>query len=151
MKTAHAAAVMTWIYAAGFGGTAIPVAAYLKTRGHLPTFMGMFEMYGGPRLAHVQQRTFIALLAAFFGVTMLAALSAWWVWRGRKSGAVLNLSLLPIEAIFWLAFALPFPWLSGVARAVLLLASWRSLSDRGSERPLRRSPSPRRTPLSLGG
>jgi hypothetical protein len=133
MKTARAAAVVTWIYAAGFGGAAIPVAVYLKTRGHLPTFMGLFETYGGPLSARVEPLTFVALLAAFLGVTILAALSAWWLWRGRRSGAVLNLALLPIEAIFWLGFALPFPWLSGVARAALLVASWRSLGDRGSD------------------
>jgi hypothetical protein len=74
----------------------------------------------------------------------LAGWSAWWVWRDRKSGAVLNRSLLPIEAIFWLGFALPFPWLFGIARAVLLAASWRSLDGRGSGRP----PSRIRSPLS---
>jgi hypothetical protein len=107
MKTARAAAVLTWIYAAGFGLSAIPVAAYLVADGHLPTFMGLFEMYGGPWSARVEPRTFVALLAAFLGVTILAALSAWWLWLGRRSGAVLNLALLPIEAIFWFGFALP--------------------------------------------
>ena len=35
--------------------------------GHLPTFMGLFETYGGPWSAHVEPRTFVALLAAFLG------------------------------------------------------------------------------------
>ena len=59
-------------------------------------------------------------------MTILAAWSAWWLWRGRRSGAVVNLALLPIEAIFWLGFAVPIPWLFGIARAVLLAASWAS-------------------------
>jgi hypothetical protein len=142
MKTARAAAVLTWIYAAGFGLSAIPVAAYLVAEGHLPTFMGLFGMYGGPWSARVEPRTFVALLAAFLGVTILAALSAWWLWLGRRSGAVLNLALLPIEAIFWLGFALPFPWLCGIARAVLLVASWASLGDRNSGRSPMQTRSP---------
>jgi hypothetical protein len=33
---AHVYAVLTWIYAAGFGITAVPVALYLLWRGALP-------------------------------------------------------------------------------------------------------------------
>ena len=67
MKTARAAAVLTWIYAAAFGLPAIPISAYLVAQGHLPTFMGLFETYGGPWSARVEPRTFVALLAAFLG------------------------------------------------------------------------------------
>jgi hypothetical protein len=35
----------------------------------------------------------------------------------RNAGAVLNLGLLPVEAVFWIGFALPVPWLFGIARA----------------------------------
>jgi hypothetical protein len=37
MKPDRAAAVVTWAYTAGFGGTALPVSVYLLTRGELPT------------------------------------------------------------------------------------------------------------------
>jgi hypothetical protein len=30
MKPARAAAIVTWVYAAGFGGTALPVSVYLS-------------------------------------------------------------------------------------------------------------------------
>jgi hypothetical protein len=135
MKTARAAAVVTWSYAAGFGIPAIPVGVYLLNKGRLPTFMNLFEMYGGPWSSRVEPRTFLALLSAFSGVAALNAWSGWLLWRGRKSGAVLNLSLLPIEAVFWLGFALPIPWLVGGARIALIAASWSSLRDRGSELP----------------
>jgi hypothetical protein len=39
--------------------------------------------------------------------------------------------LLPVEAVFWYGFALPFPWLIGVLRAVLVALAWKSL---GAER-----------------
>lgn len=142
MKTARAAAVLTWIYAAAFGLPAIPISAYLVAKGQLPTFLGLFETYGGPWSARVEAGIFVVLLAAFLGVAILAAWSAWWLWRGRRSGAVLNLALLPIEAIFWLGFALPIPWLFGIARAVLLVASWASLGGRSSGRSPVQTPSP---------
>ena len=143
MKTARAAAVLTWIYAAAFGLPAIPISAYLVAQGTCP------RLWACSRRTAVRGRTrrtpnLLALLAAFLGVTILAAWSAWWLWRGRRSGAVVNLALLPIEAIFWLGFAVPIPWLFGIARAVLLAASWASLGDRSSDR----SPGQTRSPQS---
>jgi uncharacterized protein (DUF697 family) len=140
MKTVRAAAVVTGAYVVGFGLPAPFVAAYLLTEGQLPTFLGLFEMYGGPWSSRVDQRTFVGLLAAFFGVTAVTGWSAWLLWRGRKAGAVLNLSLLPIEAIFWLGFALPFPWLASVARAALVAASWSSLGTRSRQLLAAQSP-----------
>jgi hypothetical protein len=132
-RSARAAAVQTWIYAAGFGGSALPVSVYLLTKGRLPTFFKLFEMYGGPWYFRVQPRTFAALLAGFSGVSALTAWSGWLLWRGRKAGAVLNLSLLPIEAVFWRGFDLPIPWITGAARAALIAGSWYSLENRQSE------------------
>jgi hypothetical protein len=80
MKPARAAAVVTWVYAAGFGGTALPASVYLLR-------------------------------------------------------------------VFWLGFALPFPWLAGAARAVLLATVWKSLAEsHGSEA---RSEATRRPPLAV--
>jgi len=131
MRTAgagRAAAVLTWVYAAGFGIPAIPVSGYLLSHGSLPWFLDLFPMYGGPWSSRLSAGTFVALLAVFLVVTGLAAWSAWWLWQGRKVGALVNLALLPVEAIFWVGFALPFPWLVGAARAVLIAIAWRSLT-----------------------
>jgi len=135
MKAARAAAVLTWGYAAGFGLPAIPVSIYLLSQGRLPSFMGLFDMYGGPWSERFEPGTFTALLGAFFVLTGMAVWSAWWLWQGRKAGAVVNLALLPVEAIFWLGFALPFPWLVGAARAVLIVIAWRSFADGQSPPP----------------
>lgn len=69
----------------------------------------------------------MALLLAFLIVTVVAAWAAWLVWTGSKAGAVLALVLLPIEGVFWVGFALPIPWLIGVARAAFLALAWNSL------------------------
>ena len=130
MRKAQAAAVTTWAYAAGFGVPVIPVAVYLLTRGRLPTFLGLFPMYGGPWSSRLKPGSFVALLGTFLVLTGVAAWSARWVWRGRKAGAVVNLAVLPLEAIFWVGFALPLPWFAGLARVALLAAGWRSLGER---------------------
>lgn len=136
MKAARTAAVLTWVYAAGFGLPVIPVSVYLLSRGRLPTFFDLFPMYGGPWHSRLKDDKFVAMLAAFLGVTGVAAWSARSVWHGRKDGAVVNLALLPVEAIFWLGFALPLPWLNGIARAGLLAAAWKSLGEgQSSEAP----------------
>ena len=76
MNNAGIAAVLTWVYAAGFGLSAIPVAIDLLQHGRLPVFAGLFETYGGPWSARLQQRIFILLLMAFLIVTLVAAWAA---------------------------------------------------------------------------
>ena len=127
MNNARIAAVLTWVYSAGFGLSTVPVAIYLLRRGRLPVFAGLFETYGGPWSARLQQRTFIVLLMAFLIVTLVAAWAAWLLWNGSKAGAVLALVLLPIEAVFWVGFALPIPWLIGVARVAYTALAWKGL------------------------
>jgi hypothetical protein len=60
-------------------------------------------------------------------VTLVASWAAWLVWDGSQAGALLSLVLFPVEAVFWLGFALPVAWIFGVVRAGLLLIAWKSL------------------------
>jgi hypothetical protein len=132
VNSARAAAILTWIYAAGFGLATVPISIYLLRNGRLPTFLGLFEMYGGPWSASVSDNTLVALLLVFLGLTLVATWSAWLLWQGRRIGAVLNLAVLAVEAVLWIGFALPLPWLTGVARVVLVAVAWKSLSGSGS-------------------
>jgi hypothetical protein len=127
MIEARIAAVVMWLYAAGFGLSTIPVALYLARRGTLPSFFGLFDMYGGPWSARFGHRTFIGLLTAFLVVALAVAWAAWLLWKGSRVGGVLALALLPVEAVFWIGFALPIPWVLGVARVILVVLAWRSL------------------------
>jgi hypothetical protein len=82
-----AAVLLTWVYAAGFGISTIPVAVYLAQRGTLPTFFGLFEMYGGPWSSRFSHRTFVWLLIAFLIVAVAVAGRRGSCGRGRESGA----------------------------------------------------------------
>ena len=84
-------------------------------------------MYGGPWPARLSDTTLVSLLLGFLAVTLVAAWSAWLLWGRRKIGAVLNLALLPVEAVFWIGFALPLPWLIGIARVAMVAGAWRQL------------------------
>ena len=128
MKRLRAASVLTWIYAAGYGIPAIPVALYLIRNSKLPSLFGLFEVYGGPWSAEVEPATFARLLVAFFGLTGFTAWAAWKVWKRSRAGAVLLLVLLVVNAVFWVGFALPFPWLIAAAVGVLIAIGWKDLS-----------------------
>lgn len=123
---------MTWAYAAMFGVPAVPVAIFLAEKSRLPSLWGLFDMYAGPWSARFLNDRVIALLLAYAGVVLAAVVSGWLLWRMRRAGAVLNLGLLPVEAVFWIGFALPVPWLFGIARVALVALAWPELS--GSRR-----------------
>jgi hypothetical protein len=132
MNRSRTAAVVTWAYVAGFGVPAVPVAIFLAGKGRLPTLWGLFDMYAGPWSSRFADDRVIALLLVYSGQGMAAALSGWLLWKRRQAGAVLNLGLLPVEAVFWIGFALPIPWLFGIARVALVPLAWPELT--GSRR-----------------
>jgi hypothetical protein len=122
MRYARVPAVLTWVYSACFRIPAVPIAVYLKQHGELPWFGDLFPMYGGPWSDRVSINTFIVLLMAFLLVVVAAAWASWFLWRGSMRGAVVGLVLIPVEVVFWVGFALPFPFLIGLARVALNVA-----------------------------
>ncbi|WP_433013925.1 hypothetical protein [Kribbella sp. CA-294648] len=135
MNRSRSVAVVTWVYAAMFGVPAVPVVIFLAEKGRLPSLWGLFDMYAGPWSSRLSDGRVIALLLTYAGLVLVVVWSGWLLWRGRKAGAVLNLGLLPLEAVFWIGFALPVPWLFGIARIALVS---RSVVQR---RPSSKSPS----------
>ncbi|HVF99304.1 MAG TPA: hypothetical protein VND68_05665 [Chloroflexia bacterium] len=120
------AATLLWIDAVGFGLPCImAIRHFLSGRGILyimgfPTYgKGPFERYG--------LQTTVPLLVGFLSVCTLEGLAGWLVWRGRKSGAILSLVLLPAGAVYWWGFALPIPPIFAIARTPLILLSWSRL------------------------
>ena len=136
MRTARAAAVVTWVYAAGFGLPVIPVSIFYLRNDRLPNFFGLFDMYGGPWSSwfELDPEELVRLLLTFLALMLVVSVTSWLVWQGSREGALLSLLLLPVEAAFWSGFALPIPWLVGLIRVVLLVFAWRHLawSTRGA-------------------
>ena len=128
MNRSRTAALVTWAYAAMFGVPAVPVAIFLAEKGRLPSLWGLFDMYAGPWSSRFADDRVIALLLVYSGLVLAAVLSGWLLWEMRKAGAVLNIGLLPVEAVFWVGFALPVPWLFGIARVALVSLAWPELS-----------------------
>ena len=128
MHRSQMAAALTWAYAAMFGVPAVPVAIFLAEEGRLPSLWGLFDMYAGPWSARYADDRVIVLLLVYSGLVLAVASSGRLLWARRKAGAVLNLGLLPVEAVFWVGFALPVPWLFGIARVALVSLSWPGLN-----------------------
>ena len=123
-RAARAYAILTWVYAAGFGGPAVPVSVYLWRRGSLPWLGDLFPMYAGPWSGRLRDGQFIALLLGYL------ALLPSWPGPPAGSGGARAAALwsawccCPVEAVFWVGFALPIPWFLGAARVALLAAAW---------------------------
>lgn len=126
-RYATRAGVVTLVYAAAFGLPAPWVGDFLQREGRLPSFFGLFDMYGGPWSDTMPPDAFRDRLYAFLGMTGLVAGTGWLLLRRSRTGGVLNLALLPVEAVFWTGFALPIPWLVGAARVGLVALAWREL------------------------
>ncbi|MQA09973.1 MAG: hypothetical protein GEU98_15745 [Pseudonocardiaceae bacterium] len=85
-------------------------------------------MYGGQWSEQLTVPQFAATLAAFLALMVLLAHGGRLLWTGRRSGAVLVVATIPIEALFWFGYALPIPPVLALLRVVLVAAGWRSLN-----------------------
>jgi hypothetical protein len=126
------AAIVCWGYAAAFGLPAVPVAMYLVREGRLPWFGDLFPMYGGPWSDRLTPTEFAGTAVAFLALTVVVAGGARRLWDGHRGGAVLVLATLPVEAVFWFGYALPFPPLLAFLRVALVGAAWSRLRARGA-------------------
>jgi len=118
------AAVLLVFSGLGLGLPCLGGIRHLHATGEVWTFMG-FPTYGdGPFDRHGISTT-TTLLVAFLAVCVIEVVAGVRIWGKHLDGAVLALALLPVEAVFWWGFALPFPPIFAVVRTVLLLGWWR--------------------------
>ena len=103
----------------------VPTLYYAFSQGCLPTFGGI-RLLGGP-FEKLGLEVLIVSGIGYIIVSALKILAAYWLWSSRKDGAVLELILLGLSAIFWYGFALPLGPLLGIIQVVLLILAWRSL------------------------
>ena len=102
-----------------------PTLYYAFTHRSLPTLAGI-RLLSGP-FEKLGMENLIVAGIIFCAVSGLKVLAAYWLWNSRMDGAVLELVLLGLSAIFWYGFALPFGPLMGIIQVVLLALAWGSL------------------------
>ncbi len=103
----------------------IPTLYFAFINGRLPT-LGGIRLLGGP----FEKLGMESLIVAGILYTMVSAmkfLAAYWLGSARKEGAVLEIILLGLSAIFWYGFALPLGPLFGIIQVVLMVLAWGSL------------------------
>jgi hypothetical protein len=103
-----------------------PTLFYALKRRALPE-LGGIRLMGGPFEALGLDGLIVSGLI-FTVVSALKLLAAYWVRAGRLDGAVLELILLGLSAIFWYGFALPLGPIVGTVQVAVLLLAWRSLA-----------------------
>lgn len=116
-----------WVVAAAFAIPAPFVASHYVRERTLPSFAGLFPMYGGGLFDRFSPETFAVLLGLFTALGALEAYSGWLLWNGQQLGALITCALLPLELVFWAGFAVPIPPLIAIARFGLLAAGWSAL------------------------
>lgn len=104
---------------------------YFAEHGRVWTFLS-FPTYGDGPFEDIGLHTSVPLLGAFLLICVAESVVGWLLWQHRQTGTVRAIALLPLEAAFWIGFALPFGPLLGLARTALVLAARRQ-SRRGAD------------------
>src|SRR5574341_1074940 len=104
----------------------LPILRYALTNKSLPSMFGLFRALSGPFEAlGIEGLTVAGLI--FVAISAVKFLSAYWLWDGRLDGAILQIILLGVSAIFWYGFAVPYGPVLGIPQFVLIALVWRDL------------------------
>jgi hypothetical protein len=128
VRTSLMTALIGLVYVDGFLGTVgvlLPLY-YAFTRRALPRVAGIGRLLSGP-FERLGMDAFIVAGLVFVVVSGLKVLAAYWLGQGRLDGAILQLILLSLSAIFWYGFAVPFGPVFGIPQVVLLALVWSRL------------------------
>jgi hypothetical protein len=101
----------------------LPTLQYAVTHKSLPTIVGVIKALSGPFEALGMDALIVAGLT-FVAISALKFLAAFWLWNLRMDGALLQLILLGVSAIFWYGFAVPYGPLLGIPQAILIACAW---------------------------
>ena len=116
----RAAGVCSLVCGLGFGLPGLYGAWYFAHNQEVWSFLG-FPTYGDGPFTRWGVPTSTPLLLAFVVVCAAEALLGVMLWAGSTPAMWLALALLPIELAFWIGFALPFGFVLGLARTVLVV------------------------------
>ena len=105
---------------------AVPTLYYAFVHHGLPTVLGI-RLLGGP-FEQLGLEVLIVAGLMFVVVSALKLLAAYWIWNGRKDGAIFALILLGVSTVFWYGFALPLGPIEGAPELVLITLTWDQLN-----------------------
>jgi len=123
------AGALAWAVGLGFGLPCVIAIWHFASHGAVWTLMG-FPTYGGGPFEEIGIHTTVPLLVAFLLACAAEVVAACLLWNRLRSGAILALVLLPVELAFWIGFALPIGPAAKLARTVLILLGWSTLTRR---------------------
>jgi hypothetical protein len=116
----RAAALCSIVLGLGFGLPGAYGTWHYARQHEVWQFLG-FPTYGDGPFERWGLPTSTGLLAAFVVVCAAELVVGMMLWGGSTPGLWLALALLPLELAFWSGFALPFGFLLGLARTVLVV------------------------------
>ncbi|HWJ82990.1 MAG TPA: hypothetical protein VNS55_12200 [Nocardioides sp.] len=114
-----AAAASSALVGLGFGIPCLLGMIHLARTGEVWTFLG-FPTYGGGPFERIGVPTTVPLLGGYLAVCVAELVVAALILLDSPAATALSWALLPLEAVFWIGFALPFGPPFGIARVVLL-------------------------------
>lgn len=85
-----------------------------------------FRAFGGP-FERLGTNAMVTLLVLELIVCLVECVAGWLLWHGDKLGGMLAIGLLPVSAVLWWGFALPFPPIFALIRTVLIALNWKAL------------------------
>jgi hypothetical protein len=118
-EVTKAAAVCSILLGLGFGMPGAYGAAYLAVHHQIWRFLG-FPTYGEGPFTRWGVETSVPLLLAYVLLCAGEVGLGVWLWRGSSAALWAALAVLPFELVFWTGFALPFGFLLGLTRTVLV-------------------------------
>lgn len=121
-RMARSAAAASLVLGLGFGLPCAYGLWFFATRNEVWIFLG-FPTYGDGPFDAAGIPTTVPLLTGFLIICILEIVAAVLLWRPNRAGYWISLLLLPLEAIYWIGFALPFGPLLGALRTGLVLAA----------------------------
>jgi hypothetical protein len=125
-RSLRAAAAIYYFSGIAFALSNVAVMFFVGTQGRVPIVLGV-DLDGGGPFETLGSRWMTLLIGLFVVVCLLEVVAARWLSQSAKRGGFLGVAVLPAGAIFWFGFALPLPWLLGLAKAILLAVGWRRL------------------------
>ena len=120
------AGVLWLVNGIGFGVFCIPAIREVGAGRDIPIVMG-FPAYGHGPFERIGIQTSVPLLLGFLVVCILEGVAGVLLWRGQMSGAILSLVLVPLGAVYWWGFALPFGPIFAAIAVILTISGWSSL------------------------